>query len=165
MHNIRHKTGSDNVFADLGIPDAPEYLAKADIARKLVSMIRERGITQSRAAQLLGIDQPKVSALMRGILIGFSIERLIKFAALLGANIQIEIVFPSSPTKHLGAHAFIHRNTDYFVFGTGVNTSKSYPLSTDPHNEDWRLAAPLIVAQNTINQPLYFQPKMRKDNG
>ena len=102
MHNIGHKTGSDNVFADLGIPDAPEYLVKADIARKLVSMIRERGITQSRAAQLLGIDQPKVSALMRGILTGFSIERLIKFAVLLGANIQIEIVVPSSPTKNLG---------------------------------------------------------------
>lgn len=165
MHKIKHKTGSDNVFADLGVPDAPEYLAKADIARKLVSIIRERGVTQSRAAQLLGIDQPKVSALMRGILTGFSIERLIKFAVLLGANIQIEIVAPSSPIKHVDAHAFVHRNTDYFVFGTGVNTSKSYSLSTDSHNEDWRLAAPLVAVQNTINQLLHFHSKMRKDNG
>ena len=91
MPKVEHKTGSDNVFADLGIPDAQEYLAKADVARKIIEMVNSRGLTQSGAARVLGIDQPKVSALMRGLLTGFSMDRLVRFVSLLGATIEISI--------------------------------------------------------------------------
>jgi predicted XRE-type DNA-binding protein len=54
-------------------------------------LIRERGLTQSQAATLLGIDQPKVSALIRGRLTGFSLERLMRFLLLLGQDIKITV--------------------------------------------------------------------------
>jgi predicted XRE-type DNA-binding protein len=58
--------GSGNVFADLGLPDAEERLAKAELARQILNIIAKRRLTQAKAAELLGIDQPKVSALTRG---------------------------------------------------------------------------------------------------
>lgn len=76
--------GSGNVFDDLGLPDAPERLAKAELARKIAEIIVKRHLSQTDAAQLLGIDQPKVSNIMNGRLTGFSLERLIHFLNLLG---------------------------------------------------------------------------------
>ena len=57
--------GSGNVFADLSLPDAEERLAKAELARQILNIITKRRLTQAQAAELLGIDQPKVSALTR----------------------------------------------------------------------------------------------------
>jgi predicted XRE-type DNA-binding protein len=71
--------GSGNVFADLGLPDPEELLVKAAAVSRISDLIKERGITQAQVATLLGIDQPKVSALLRGRLRGFSLERLISF--------------------------------------------------------------------------------------
>ncbi len=71
--------GSGNVFADLGLPDAEERLAKAELAPQILNIIARRRLTQAQAAELLGIDQPKVSALTRGKLSGFSMERLFHF--------------------------------------------------------------------------------------
>lgn len=84
---------SGNVFADVGLPDAEEYMAKAKLAMQIIGIIRERKLTQARAAQVLGIDQPKISALMRGKLDGFSTERLFRFLNELGRDIEI-IVHP-----------------------------------------------------------------------
>jgi predicted XRE-type DNA-binding protein len=80
-----------NVFADLGLPDAEEALAKAELAHKISVVIRERRLTQARAAALLGVDQPKISALIRGRLAGFSIERLLRFLVALGQDIRITV--------------------------------------------------------------------------
>lgn len=80
-----------NVFADLGLPDADEMLAKADLAIKIADILRKRRLTQVQAAVILGVDQPKVSALVRGRLAGFSIERLLRFLLLLGADVSITI--------------------------------------------------------------------------
>lgn len=82
---------SGNVFADLGLPNPEEALAKAELAHKITVLIRERGLTQVETAKLLGIDQPKISALMRGRLTGFSLERLIRFLLLFGQDIQITV--------------------------------------------------------------------------
>lgn len=90
----KHTSGSDNVFADIGVPDAPEYLVKADLAREIVKIIRERDLSQAEAAQELHIDQPKVSALMRGLLTGFSTDRLLRFIGLLGANCKVVVHDP-----------------------------------------------------------------------
>ena len=82
---------SGNVFADLGLPRPAEALAKAELAVKISSIIEKRRLTQAQAAEILGLDQPKVSALVRGRLSGFSIERLLRFLMLLGRDIQITV--------------------------------------------------------------------------
>jgi predicted XRE-type DNA-binding protein len=83
---------SGNVFADLGLPKADDLLAKAELAVKIIDEIHRRRLTQSQAAVILGIDQPKVSALKQGTLAGFSIERLMRLLLLLGRDIEITVV-------------------------------------------------------------------------
>jgi predicted XRE-type DNA-binding protein len=83
--------GSGNVFADLGLPHADELLARAELAAKIIQEIENRRLTQARAAAMLGIDQPKVSALKQGRLSGFSIERLVRFLLLLGHDVEISV--------------------------------------------------------------------------
>jgi predicted XRE-type DNA-binding protein len=80
-----------NVFADLGLPNPEEALAKAELAQKIIVLIRKRGLTQIQAAKVLGVDQPKVSALTRGQLTGFSLERLMRFLLRLGQDIKITV--------------------------------------------------------------------------
>lgn len=63
--------GSGNVFADLGLPDAEEMQAKALLCIQIQTIIKKRHLTQAQAVELLGIDQPKVSALIHGRLKGF----------------------------------------------------------------------------------------------
>lgn len=82
---------SGNVFADLGLPNAEEMLAKAELAIKIAGIIRQRRLTQVQAASMLEVDQPKISALIRGRLSGFSIERLLRFLLLLGTDVSITI--------------------------------------------------------------------------
>jgi predicted XRE-type DNA-binding protein len=83
--------GSENVFADLGLPDPEERLAKAKLASAIQDVIEERGLTQAQAAELMAIDQPKVSKILRGRLREFSTERLLKYLLHLGLNIDIVI--------------------------------------------------------------------------
>jgi len=83
--------GSGNVFADLGLGDAEERLAKAELAQKIGAILRHRRLTQVQAAEVLGIDQPKVSALLCGQLSRFSIEKLMQFLLLLGRDVSITI--------------------------------------------------------------------------
>ena len=66
---------SGNVFADLGLADADDRLAKAELAHQIVQLIKHKGLTQTQAAKLLGIDQPEVLALVRGRLKDFWIKR------------------------------------------------------------------------------------------
>ncbi len=80
-----------NVFADLGLKNPEELLAKADLVHRICGIIEERKLTQFRAAELLGIDQPKVSALMRGKLDGFSADRLFRFLNALGSDVEIVV--------------------------------------------------------------------------
>ena len=85
------EAGSGNVFADIGLPNPEERLAKADLAIRIAAAIRGRRLTQVRAARLLKIDQPKVSRLLRGQLSGFSTERLMHFLTLLGRDVEIVV--------------------------------------------------------------------------
>jgi len=88
---LEYTVSSGNVFADLGLPDADELLAKADLAIEIRHIIEERGLTQAEAADLMGVDQPKVSALVRGKLDGFSMERLYRFLNALGRDVEIVV--------------------------------------------------------------------------
>jgi predicted XRE-type DNA-binding protein len=85
------EASSGNVFADLDVPNADEALAKAELARRLCVLLAERKLTQARAAAVLGIDQPKVSALVRGRLEGFSTDRLFRFLNALGQDVEIVV--------------------------------------------------------------------------
>jgi predicted XRE-type DNA-binding protein len=88
---LDYTISSGNVFADLGLPNPEKALAKAELAHKIILLIRKRGLTQVQAAKVLGVDQPQVSALIRGQLTGFSIERLIRFLLRLGQDIRITV--------------------------------------------------------------------------
>jgi predicted XRE-type DNA-binding protein len=68
-----------------------EALAKAELAHKIIVLIRDKELTQVQTAKLLGVDQPKVSALIRGRFFGFSLERLMRFLLLLGQDIKITV--------------------------------------------------------------------------
>jgi predicted XRE-type DNA-binding protein len=63
----------------------------AELARKIGAIIERRGLTQAEAAELLEVDQPKVSALTRGRLAGFSLDRLVRFLVLLGSDVEIVV--------------------------------------------------------------------------
>jgi predicted XRE-type DNA-binding protein len=88
---IQVEEGSGNVFADIGLPNPEERLAKADLAIYISDAIRARRLTQTQAARILKIDQPKISRLLRGQLSGFSTERLMHFLTLLGRDIEITV--------------------------------------------------------------------------
>lgn len=86
-----------NVFEDIGLPDSDRYLAKVKLAYQINEIIKNRRLKQTDAANLLGIDQPKVSALNCGRLDDFSIERLIIFLNKLDRD--VEIVVKLKPTR------------------------------------------------------------------
>lgn len=83
--------GSGNVFADLGVANPEEELAKAQLASLIRQAIERRRLTQVRAAALMGLDQPKVSALVNGRLEGFSSDRLMRFLTALGQDVEIVV--------------------------------------------------------------------------
>jgi len=83
--------GTSNVFADLGFPDAEERQTKLRLAHALNQVIEKRRLTQAAAAVLLGVNQPKVSALLRYRLEGFSVERLMTFLTALDRDVEIVI--------------------------------------------------------------------------
>lgn len=85
---------SGNVFADLGLPDAEDLLAKANLALHIRRVIEARKLTQAQAADLLGISQPKVSLIINGRLDGFSTDRLMRFLNDLGCDVQISVSAP-----------------------------------------------------------------------
>jgi len=83
--------GSGNVFADLGFAEPEEELTKAQLASHLRQIISRRRLTQVAAAALMGIDQPKVSALLNGRLANFSSERLMRLLTALGQDGEIVV--------------------------------------------------------------------------
>ena len=94
--------GSTNVYADLGYKNPDEALAKAQLAARISEIIEIRKLTQTAAAKLLGIDQPKISALIRGRLRGFSYERLLKFLTDLGCDVAIVVTRPKARRRSRG---------------------------------------------------------------
>ena len=83
--------GTGNVFADLGIPNPDLALAKAELVQRIRAIIAERNLTPSKTAKLLGLDQPRVSALVRGSVEGYTIDRLVRFLHILGQRVEITV--------------------------------------------------------------------------
>lgn len=93
------QSGSGNVFADLGIPNPDEYLTKAALAARILRIMQRRKLTQAATGKILGITQPKVSALLNGHLDGFSTDRLFRFLNALGCDIRISISRPNTRSR------------------------------------------------------------------
>lgn len=98
---IRVTRSSGNVFADLGLSQPDERLAKARLALEIGRILTRRKLTQRAAARLMGIDQPKVSHLLHGRLAGFSTDRLLGFLTALGRDVEI-VVRKAAPSRRRG---------------------------------------------------------------
>jgi predicted XRE-type DNA-binding protein len=83
--------GSGNVFADLRFPDAAERQAKLRLAHTLNQLLDGRKLSQAEAAKVLGVSQPKISALRNYKLAGFSVERLMNLLTALDQDVEIVI--------------------------------------------------------------------------
>ena len=86
---IEAQESSGNVFADLGLPDSEDRLLKAGIVSELQRLIKERELTQVKAAKLVGISQPDLSHLLRGDFDDYSAERLMKMLTAFEQDIEI----------------------------------------------------------------------------
>ncbi len=89
--NVEFFVGSGNVFADLDLSNPDELLAKSTLVIEIRRSIESRRLTQSKAAELLGVDQPKISRLLRGDFKGFSMQRLMTMLTHLGRDIEIVV--------------------------------------------------------------------------
>ena len=88
---IEIHTGSRNVYADIGKPEAEEMLLKAQLVTKIREIIETRGWTQQQAATVLGLTQPKLSKMLRGQFRGISETRMLDCLARLGRDVQIVV--------------------------------------------------------------------------
>jgi predicted XRE-type DNA-binding protein len=91
-----------NVFEDMGMADADERLAKAELARFIRKEIRDRALTQRQAAEVLGLQQPDVSDLVRGKLARFSRQRLERMLNALDMEIRIQVGPRPTWKEHAG---------------------------------------------------------------
>ena len=94
MTTKRTKRATDstgNVFADLGIANPEQELAKAQLTLLIRRILLARRLTQTQAAEILGVKQPQVSLLMRNRHGTFSVSRLIDFLTALGQDVQITV--------------------------------------------------------------------------
>lgn len=83
------RRGSGNIFADLGLADAETHLLKAKFVSRLQSLIEGRGLTQTQAAEIMGVGQPDVSCMLRGHFRDFSVDRLMRFLTAFGCDVDI----------------------------------------------------------------------------
>lgn len=95
---------SGNIFADLGLRNPDDRLVKAQMAEQICRAIAARGLTQTKAAVLMGLDQPKISALLHGKLKGFAAERLFRCLNDLGQEVEITI----RPARSVGQRGDTH---------------------------------------------------------
>ena len=95
------ETGSGNVFADLGLPDADKLKIKSGLVIEITRALRKLNLTQEEAARRMGIPQPKVSGLLRGNFSNLSERKLMDCLNLLGYDIEIQVKPAAEPIGHL----------------------------------------------------------------
>ncbi|MFP5461223.1 MAG: helix-turn-helix domain-containing protein [Gammaproteobacteria bacterium] len=91
IEGVEIEHGSDNIYADMGIPDAEKFRIKADLAIEITLAIRRLGLTQDAAARRMGIPQPRVSALMNGDFTNLSERKLMDCLTRLGYDVEIKL--------------------------------------------------------------------------
>jgi predicted XRE-type DNA-binding protein len=91
VRRVPVELGSRNVYADLGYPESESMLVKAQLAAKIAEIVKRRALTQTRTAEILGLTQPKVSAILKGRFRGISEHRLMECLTRLGRDVHIVI--------------------------------------------------------------------------
>jgi predicted XRE-type DNA-binding protein len=82
---------NDSAFHALGLPDADDLVLRADLMRRIAKIISARGLTQTQAGEIMHMDQPRVSALLKGKIGKFSTDRLLKALSDLGQDVELRI--------------------------------------------------------------------------
>lgn len=88
---IDFEEGSGNVFADIGVRDPEESLVRAKLAKQIADLIQKKRLSQNQIGAILGVDQSKVSKIVRGRISGFTSDRLFRFLTALGCDVRIEV--------------------------------------------------------------------------
>jgi predicted XRE-type DNA-binding protein len=101
IEGVEVQLGSDNVFADLGLPDAEKLKIKTGLVVEIRKAMRALELTQQEAAKRMGISQPKVSGMMRGDFTNLSERKLMDCLNRLGYDIEIKVRPASEPIGHL----------------------------------------------------------------
>ena len=105
MHDeeITVTQGCGNVYEDLGLPDAKEMLMKAQLALSIARIIKSRGLSQVKAAQIMGLSQPKLSDMINGKFRGISEAKMLECITRLGRDIQI-VISPGTREENSPGH-------------------------------------------------------------
>ncbi len=103
--DIGVEMSSGNVFADLGFDNPDEELLKAKLAREIRAIIKRKRLTQAKAAALLGVKQPDVSAIVTGRTAKFSIDRLVRCLDRLDYKVDVVIRHKPRRASHLATKA------------------------------------------------------------
>ncbi len=96
---MKEKNSTENVFADLGLKDSEEMRTRSDLMSEVVHIIRGSSLSQKEFAYILGISEPKISALMNGKINDFSNDTLMNYLMLLGCNVEIKVLSQSHVSK------------------------------------------------------------------
>ncbi len=88
---LEYEEGSGNVYQDLNLPDAEELFLKATLGFEVFKIIHKRKLTQTEAAEILGVKQPEISRLKSGKFNHYSVERLFTFLTRLNCDIEIRL--------------------------------------------------------------------------
>jgi len=94
MTNITHDNDDEFVTTTHpfeGLKNGEERLAKAQLARQINALIKERRLKQKPASELLGVTQPEISQIANGRLSGFSFDRLYRCLHALDMDVEITI--------------------------------------------------------------------------
>jgi predicted XRE-type DNA-binding protein len=89
--DIVFRKGGENVFADIGVRDPEGSMVRAKLTKQIAELIQKKGLRQNQIADILGVDQSKVSKLVRGRISGFTSDRLLRFLNALGYDVRIEL--------------------------------------------------------------------------
>ena len=103
MTKVEHEEGSGNVFADLGFRDAETHQLKARLVSVVTRLVKDQGLTQTAAAERIGLAQPDVSKMLEGQFRSISVERLLRCILALGSDVSISIGRPTAaktPATH-----------------------------------------------------------------
>lgn len=120
LADTRVEFGSGNVFADLGFDNPEEMLAKARLVSEMQKAIKKKKLTQTEAAEILGLTQPKLSILLKGQFKGYSTDRLIRFLRVLGQDVDI---FVTPKPRNRQAHLHVYSSVE----------KPSFPIAAKSH--------------------------------
>ncbi len=101
MSNLNYTISNGNVYDDIGLDDSAEMKMKAQAVMILSKAITDNGMTQAEAATALGIDQPKISKILRGQFRSLSLDKIFSYLTALDKDINITISEKSEDIGHI----------------------------------------------------------------